>query len=61
MGVVSMAGSFLFVATEVVRLRDSAAGGTKSVPSGFLRATGHDRPRSLPLLATPTPQVSVVL
>lgn len=32
-----------------------------SLPLKFLLATGLERPRSLPLLATPTPHVRVVL
>ena len=32
-----------------------------SLPSGFLLATGLERPRSFPRLATPTPHVKVVL
>jgi hypothetical protein len=32
-----------------------------SLPSGFLLATGLERPLSLPRLATPTPHVNVVL
>jgi hypothetical protein len=56
------ASSLLGFDVELFRLLlASISAGLTSLPSAFLLAMGHDNPRNLPRLATPTPQVKVVL
>lgn len=58
---VSLSFSFLVLDVELFLRLASISVGLASVPSAFLFAIGHESPRSLPLLATPTPHVKVVL
>lgn len=61
-GLLSVSGcSFFGFDVDPVLRRLSTSAGFASLPSTFLFATGQDKPRSLPLLATPTSQVNAVL
>ncbi len=60
-GLASPPSSFLTTESELFRRRRRSSSGKMSLPSTFLFAMGQAKPRSLPLLATPTPQVNVVL
>lgn len=53
--------SFFTLDTELFLRRASISLGLALLPSMFLLATGQVKPRSFPLLATPTPHVNVVL